>query len=45
LFICVTDLARMLENYLALGTYKETKKFIKEYHLFSVFETFFKALK
>ena len=36
-FICIDELSRLVEYYLALGSYKEAKNFVKKYSSFDVF--------
>jgi hypothetical protein len=45
LFISIDHLTRVLEYYLASGTYDEAKKFVEEYGKFDVFEQFSSKLK
>jgi len=40
LFICINELSRLLEYYLAVGSYEEAKEFIGEYSSFNVFKRF-----
>jgi len=40
LFICINELSRLLEYYLAVGSYEEAKEFIGEYGSFNVFKRF-----
>ncbi len=40
LFICINELSRLLEYYLAVGSYEEAKEFVGEYSSFNVFERF-----
>ena len=40
LFICINELSRLLEYYLAVGSYEEAKEFIVEYGSFNVFKRF-----
>ncbi len=40
LFICINELSRLLEYYLAMGSYEEAKEFIGEYSSFNVFKRF-----
>lgn len=40
LCICLNELCHLLEYYIALGSYDDAKKFIKEYSSFDVFEQF-----
>ena len=40
LFICIDHLSRVVEYYLASGSYKEAKKFVDEYGSFKVFEKY-----
>lgn len=45
LLICIDELSRILEYYLALGNYNEAKKFVDKYDSFKVFEPSVPKLK
>lgn len=45
LYICIDHFSRLLEYHLALGSYEEAKKFIKQYSSFEVFEPFLPQLR
>lgn len=45
LYICIDHLSRLLEYHLALGSYEEAKRFVKEYGSFDIFELFSPQLK
>ena len=40
LYICIDELSRLLEYYLALGNYDDAKEFVEEYSSFDVFKKF-----
>lgn len=45
LCICIDHLSRLLEYHLALGSYEEAKRFVKEYGSFDIFKLFLPQLK
>lgn len=45
LCICIDHLSRLLEYHLALGSYEEAKRFVKEYGSFDIFKSFLPQLK
>lgn len=45
MFICIDELSRILEHYIALGSYQEARDFVRSYGSFDVFKLFANKLK